>query len=89
MIDYLPSYTAPGHTCIYTGSVPSIHGIASNDWIDQLTGNAVYCTDDANAKAVGGTQRAGKMSPRNLWVSTITDELRLATNFGQKQSQCL
>ncbi len=34
LINYLPSYTAPGHTCIYTGSVPSIHGIASNDWID-------------------------------------------------------
>ncbi len=84
MIDYLPSYTAPGHTCIYTGSVPSIHGIASNDWIDQLNGNAVYCTDDANVKAVGGTQRAGKMSPRNLWTSTITDELRLSTNFKSK-----
>ena len=84
LINYLPSYTAPGHTCIYTGSVPSIHGIASNDWIDQVSGNTVYCTDDATVKAVGGTQRAGKMSPRNLYASTITDELRLATNFKSK-----
>lgn len=83
-INYLPSFTAPGHTCIYTGSVPAIHGIASNDWIDQLTGAQVYCTDDASVKAVGGTERAGKMSPRNLWTSTITDELRLATNFKSK-----
>ncbi|HPI54938.1 MAG TPA: alkaline phosphatase family protein, partial [Chitinophagaceae bacterium] len=30
-INYLPSYTGPGHTCIYTGTVPSLHGIASND----------------------------------------------------------
>src|SRR3954470_18125695 len=34
MINYLPSFTAPGHTCIYTGSVPAIHGIAGNDWYE-------------------------------------------------------
>ncbi|HOZ52258.1 MAG TPA: alkaline phosphatase family protein [Chitinophagaceae bacterium] len=83
-INYLPSYTAPGHTCIFTGSVPALHGIASNDWIDKITGNDVYCTDDASVTSVGGTQRAGKMSPKNLLVSTITDELRLATNFKSK-----
>ena len=27
-IPYVPSVTAIGHTCLYTGSVPSIHGIA-------------------------------------------------------------
>lgn len=81
MVNYLPSYTGPGHACIYTGSVPSIHGIASNDWLDRSTGNDVYCTEDANASALGGTQRAGKMSPKNLLATTITDELRLATNF--------
>src|SRR5207253_11171253 len=26
-IPYTPSVTACGHTCIYTGSVPAIHGI--------------------------------------------------------------
>src|SRR5258708_6946733 len=31
-INYAPSFTAPGHTCIYTGSVPSIHGITGNGW---------------------------------------------------------
>lgn len=83
-INYLPSYTAPGHTCIYTGSVPALHGIASNDWIDKATGHSIYCTEDAKANHVGGTIRAGKMSPANMWASTITDELRLATNFKSK-----
>lgn len=83
-ISYLPSYTGPGHTCIYTGSVPAFHGIASNDWIDRLTGLPVYCTADNQATAVGGTAKAGKMSPKNLWSSTITDELRLATNLKSK-----
>src|SRR5579862_6921732 len=34
-INYLPSFTAVGHTCIFTGSVPSITGITGNDWVDQ------------------------------------------------------
>jgi len=83
-INYLPSYTGPGHTCIYTGSVPALHGIASNDWIDKISGKPVYCTADSSVQAVGGTERAGKMSPRNLWATTITDELRLASNFQSK-----
>ena len=35
MIDYIPTVTALGHTSIYTGSVPSIHGIAGNDWTNK------------------------------------------------------
>jgi Type I phosphodiesterase / nucleotide pyrophosphatase len=81
-INYLPSYTAVGHTCIYTGSVPSITGITGNDWTDQLTGAQVYCTEDSSVFSVGvHASGDGKMSPRNLLVSTITDELRMATNF--------
>lgn len=81
LINYLPSYTAVGHTCIFTGSVPSLTGISSNDWIEQMTGQHQYCTDDSTVSAVGSNTRGGKMSPRNLMVSTVTDELRLATNF--------
>ncbi len=79
MINYLPSFTAPGHTCIYTGSVPAIHGIAGNDWYEN--GKFVYCTDDKSVQPVGGSWIWGQMSPRNLLTTTITDELRLATNF--------
>ncbi|NDC41918.1 MAG: alkaline phosphatase family protein [Chitinophagia bacterium] len=81
-INYLPSYTAPGHTCIYTGSVPSIHGIAANDWIDNYSGKKFYCVDDSASEEVNNGVRGGKsMSPRTLLTTTITDELRLATNF--------
>ena len=31
-LNYLPAFTAVGHTCIYTGSVPSVTGIAANDF---------------------------------------------------------
>jgi predicted AlkP superfamily pyrophosphatase or phosphodiesterase len=81
-INYLPSTTAPGHTCIYTGSVPSISGIAGNNWTEQLSGARVYCTDDTTVAPVGAlSAEDGKMSPRNLLVTTITDELRIATNY--------
>lgn len=33
--NYIPTYTGPGHASIYTGSVPAINGIVSNDWYDR------------------------------------------------------
>lgn len=83
-VDYLPTFTAPGHSCIYTGSVPALHGIAGNDFIIQATGKSVYCTEDTTVQTVGSTSKAGEMSPRNLLTTTVTDELRLATNFRSK-----
>jgi predicted AlkP superfamily pyrophosphatase or phosphodiesterase len=83
-IDYIPTFTAPGHTAVYTGSVPAIHGIAGNDFIIQATGKSMYCTEDTTVQTVGSTSAAGKMSPRNLLVTTVTDELKLATNFRSK-----
>lgn len=83
-IDYVPTVTAIGHSSVYTGSVPAIHGIAGNDFIINATGKTMYCTEDSTATTVGSSSKAGKMSPRNLLASTIGDELRLATNFRSK-----
>ncbi|QQQ28156.1 alkaline phosphatase PafA [Chryseobacterium indoltheticum] len=84
-IPYVPTVTALGHTSIYTGSVPAIHGIAGNDWTDKETGKNVYCTTDENVQPVGTANvKVGSHSPKNLWSTTVTDELRLATNFQGK-----
>ncbi|SDH63859.1 Type I phosphodiesterase / nucleotide pyrophosphatase [Pedobacter terrae] len=84
-IPYTPTYTACGHTCIYTGSVPAVHGIIGNDWYDPETKKTVYCTEDSSASTVGSTPSSeGNMSPKNMLTTTITDELRLATNFKGK-----
>jgi predicted AlkP superfamily pyrophosphatase or phosphodiesterase len=83
-IPYVPTYTAVGHTCIYTGSVPALTGIVGNNWFDKTTGKGVYCTDDSTVSTVGNNGKAGKMSPANMWVTTITDELRLSNNFKSK-----
>ena len=84
LIPYTPTYTAAGHASVYTGSVPAINGIMGNNWFDRRTGTNVYCTDDSTVTTVGSSSKAGKMSPDNLWASTITDELRLSTNFQSK-----
>jgi predicted AlkP superfamily pyrophosphatase or phosphodiesterase len=83
-INYVPTVTASGHSTIYTGTVPAIHGIADNDFRIQATGKAMYCSEDSTVQTVGSTSSAGKMSPRNMLSTTITDELKLATNFRSK-----
>jgi len=84
-INYIPSVTGIGHATAYTGSVPAIHGITGNDWIIQETGQTMYCAADSTVSTVGSSSvSAGKMSPKNLLVTSMTDELRLATNFRSK-----
>ena len=85
LIPYAPTVTGPGHASIYTGSVPAINGITGNLWWDNQANKSVYCTEDTTVKTVSGAvSTAGLQSPRNLLVTTIADELRLATNFRSK-----
>jgi predicted AlkP superfamily pyrophosphatase or phosphodiesterase len=83
-LNYIPSVTGCGHASIYTGSVPAINGIASNDWYDKSTHKMMYCVQDDNANTVGSIGKSGKMSPKNLWTSTIGDELKLSNNMRSK-----
>lgn len=85
LISYLPTVTACGHTAVYTGSTPAIHGITGNSWYDNIQKRMVYCVEDNSVQAVGiENSTAGKMSPLNVWTTTIGDELKLATNFKSK-----
>ncbi len=84
MIPYAQTITAAGHTCAYTGSVPAIHGIMGNEWYDKSLKKTVYCVADDSVKIIGGAATSEPMSPKNLWTTTICDELRLATNFKSK-----
>ncbi len=84
MIPYIPTLTACGHSSIYTGSVPAINGITGNDWWDYQRSQIVYCTGDDKFTTIGASGTEGQMSPGNLLVTGIGDELRLATNFKSK-----
>jgi predicted AlkP superfamily pyrophosphatase or phosphodiesterase len=83
-INYTPTYTGAGHASVYTGTVPALNGIMGNNWYDRSLNRNVYCVEDPLVQTVGGSSTAGQMSPRNMWSTTITDELRLATNFRNK-----
>lgn len=82
MINYLPSFTAVGHASAYTGTVPSVHGIAGNSFFEN--GKRVYCCEDNAVSGVGTDNEAGRRSPRNMLATTIGDELKVATSFASK-----
>lgn len=84
-IDYSASVTAIGHSTVYTGSVPALHGITGNAITFQDAGIDMNCVGDSTVSTIGSNNTAiGKASPANLLVTTMTDELRLATNFRSK-----
>lgn len=83
-IPYTPTATGCGHACVYTGTVPAMNGITGNNWWDSKLERSVYCAEDRTVKTVGTDTRDGEMSPRNMLTNTITDELRLASNFRSK-----
>ncbi len=82
--NYIPTYTGPGHASIYTGTYPAVHGIVGNNWYHRSAQEVVYCVDDKNARGVGGSDKSGAKSPKTLFSTTITDELRIATNFNSR-----
>ena len=83
--DYALTATAAGHASIYSGSLPTIHGIVGNDWYDPVQAKGVYCVEDSSVRGVGHPNALpARFSPRNLLVTTIADQLALATNFRSK-----
>ncbi|MCA0236671.1 MAG: alkaline phosphatase family protein [Bacteroidetes bacterium] len=83
--NYVPTYTAPGHSAIYSGATPSVNGIIGNDWWDPEWGEHRYVTTDKRYRPVGtNNNKAGQHSPSVLLSTTITDELRLSNNFQSK-----
>lgn len=71
----VPTTTGPGHAIIGTGSTPARTGIVDNEWLEQ--GKEVYCVADPKVRNLSGNDDG--MSPRNLLVSTVADELERAT----------
>ncbi|MDO6743583.1 alkaline phosphatase family protein [Tenacibaculum soleae] len=82
--NYMPTYTAVGHTSIYTGTTPVNHAIISNNWYDKYLKETIYCVDDANYKTIGNDGKGGKKSPYRMLTTTVTDQLRLAQNMNGK-----
>ncbi|HKP38806.1 MAG TPA: alkaline phosphatase family protein [Pyrinomonadaceae bacterium] len=82
--DQVPTYTAPGHASLMTGSWPRQNGIVANDWFERETGKKVTSVTDETTKLLEGLPNATGYSPRRLLCSTVGDELRQATNNRSK-----
>lgn len=82
--NYIPTYTAVGHTSIYTGTTPTNHGIIANHWYDKYAKKTIYCVDDENYKTIGNESDGGKKSPYRMLTTTMTDQLKLAQNMNSK-----
>lgn len=84
---YASTITGPGHAAVYTGSVPAVNGIIGNEWYDPLANRTVYVAEDTTVRAVGTSETGaieGKRSPVNMHTTTITDQLKIASEFRSK-----
>lgn len=83
--NYMPTETGPGHASIYTGTVPSVHGIVANDMVDRFTGkDTVYCVADYAQKSIGTVSDEGKRSPHLMLTTSICDQLRMSSRQQSK-----
>lgn len=82
--NYIPTYTGPGHSSVFTGATPQSHGIISNTWYNKFEGQNVYCAGDPGVESVGTASSAGKMSPHRMLTTSVADENRLHTQMKGK-----
>lgn len=75
--------TGPGHSVLCSGASPGATGIIDNDWFDRTTGKTMYCVSDPSVRLVGANGDKS-MSPKNLEVGTLGDQMKLATNGRSK-----
>ena len=79
-LNYVPTYTGPGHASIYSGTSPRYHGIVANDWYDRKLKRSVYCVADSLQQTIGSELDKRGLSPHNLLSTNICDELKIFTN---------
>lgn len=82
--NYIPTYTAPGHASVFTGTTPQYHGIIGNDWYNKFEKKSVYNAGDESVQSIGTKSNAGKMSPHRMLSTTVADENRLFTQMRGK-----
>lgn len=83
-LNYMYSDEGVGHATISTGTTPAFHGIVGKEWYLSLQDVIEESAYDREANTIGGKYEAGKYSPHHLMVSTVADEIKLATKFRSK-----
>lgn len=76
VFDFINVDKASSVAAVYTGAAPGINGIISDSWLDSSTLRVVGCVDDPGFM---GNYTDETASASKLLVSTLTDELKIAT----------
>ncbi len=79
-LEHYPTVTAVGHATMLTGATPAVSGIIGNDWFDRGSNASVTSVSDSTVKAFGAPDAPGA-SPHRLLVSTVGDQLKLASGL--------
>jgi hypothetical protein len=79
-LEHAVTVTAVGHATMLTGATPSVSGIIDNVWYERASKSTVESVTDRDVQIVGGDDAAGiGASPRRLLVTTLGDQLKLAS----------
>ena len=74
---YASTFTAPGHSALYTGVGPSENGVMANRVRDATTNEKVALIDDSEHLVIGDDSKG--VSPRALGAPTVADALEEQT----------
>jgi len=77
----MPSFTNPNNTSILTGTVPAVHGISGNYYLDRRTGKEVMITD---ASALRCDTILGTLSHAGVRVAGVTAKDKLREIIGYR-----
>ncbi|MFC2090939.1 alkaline phosphatase family protein [Bacteroidota bacterium] len=76
--------SAVGYATIATGARPGAHGIVADYWYDRIEGEIKYSIEDLRYRAISGTDENGHSSPAQMMSRTLSDELRITSQFQSK-----
>jgi phosphonoacetate hydrolase len=77
----MPSFTNPNNTSMLTGTVPAVHGISGNYYLDPQTGKEVMITD---ASALRCDTIIGALSQAGVRVAGVTAKDKLREIIGYR-----
>ncbi len=77
----MPSFTNPNNTSLLTGTVPAVHGISGNYYLDRRTGKEVMITD---ASVLRCDTIIGALSQAGVRVSGVTAKDKLREIIGYR-----
>ena len=83
----IPTFTNPNNLSIVTGSLPEVHGVSGNYFLDQATGRTAMLSDSAYLRSDTLLARFSRAGAR-VAVVTAKDKLRRLLGAGLMHGPC-